>query len=505
MPISAKAQFERRKLDKSKEHTGHLMVSVAGESKDYVRTPVSTILVLDVSGSMNGQCGGAYRSWNNWIPGSPYQIEQHVSYSSYSPRTKMDALKETARKLVEHLSHTDEVGLVTFSDVATIVYERQKVENKGAVYNAINSMYPMGSTNMSGGLLQAFKMINKEFKGVKRIMLLTDGLANVGVSDASGLIDLLGLRDGSTISTFGFGTDCNRMLLEGMAKAAGGNSYFIDNAEDLSNTFAKELGGMLSCVAQNIEVKITPNKGVKVDLILNNFTVEDLQGTALIKAEDVYVGENKKILIKMNLEKVPRAKPRAISLAHIEVSYDDLITKKRETIKLNAKVEYVKGTHADTEIILEIREQLAIIEAAKAQEKAVRLANAGDFVGARSVIQCSMPMLNDVSLAGSAMCTSAYNMTESMLDSFDASKYTASYGATVSNDVSNSLRSRAGTGGLSDLYSTKIQKDMVQSFANKSAEGTTINPPSPEIKQAVEQMKKDAEEAKSFAKKRKQQ
>lgn len=497
MPISAKAQFERRKLDKSKEHAGHLMVSVAGESKDFVRTPVSTILVLDVSGSMGSPCGGGVNQYNNgYLGGTGF-----FSYSSYTPpKTKMDALKETARKLVEHLSCTDEIGLVTFSDVATVAYERRPLENKDAVYAAINSMYPTASTNMSGGLLQAFKMINQEFKGVKRIMLLTDGLANVGVSDPDGLLSVVGQRGNITISTFGFGMDCNRKLLEDISRVAGGTSYFIDNAEDLSNTFAKELGGILSCVAQNVEVKIVPNKGVSVDVILNNFTVEDLKGAALIKAEDVYAGENKKILIKMKLDKVPKAKPRAISLAHIEVSYDDLISKKRETIKLNAKVEYVKGEHADKEMILEIREQVAIIEAAKAQGRAVIYANAGNFDEARNVINCSMVMLSDASAAGSKLCGTAYNMTEDVMKGMTCDSYTEKLGASISNDVSNSLRSRAGTGGMSELYATKMQSDMVKSFAN-----TDINKSVPDLTVITPEVAKALEEAKaSFAKKRNQ-
>lgn len=514
MPISATAQFERRKLDKSMENTGHLMVSIAGESKDFVRTPVSTILVLDVSGSMNGNCGGAFAQPQPWAPHQPWGpiIYGGAHCSSlgggaawtgtvYNSKRKIDALKETARKLVEHLSSSDEVGLVTFSDVAEVVYERKAVENKDSIYAAINSMQPTSSTNMSGGLLQAFKMINKTFKGVKRIMLLTDGLANVGVSDPVGILQLIDQREGSTISTFGFGTDCNRKLLEDIAKAAGGNSYFIDSAEDLSNTFAKELGGILSCMAQNIEVKITPNKGVKVDSVLNNFTVEDKNGVAVIKAEDVYVGENKKILIKLQLEKVPNAKPRATSLAHVEVSFDDLVSKKHDTITLNPKVEYVKAADADKEAILEIREQLAIIEAAKAQAQAVQLASVGRYDDARGLIQCSMTALNDV---GTKLCSDVAALSNDVFDNMREEKYTASYGATVCNDSFSTMKGKAGTKGISSVYATQGQKDMMRSFADPS-DGTAINPPASISSVAPTEVNPPTPavpEVKTFAKKR---
>lgn len=499
MPISVKAQFERRKLDKSKDHTGHLMVSLAGESKDFVRTPVSTILVLDVSGSMNGAAGPQSQyigSSGVWAGGNNIGGWTCQPTYSWPTKTKLQALKETALKLVENLSACDEVGLVTFSDVAQVIYERRPLEDKWAVNAAINSMYTQGSTNMSGGLLQAFKMVNHHFKGVKRIILLTDGLANVGVSDPNGLLNVVDQREGTTISTFGFGMDCNRSLLEQIARAAGGTSYFIDNAEDLSNTFAKELGGMLSCIAQNVEVKITPNKGVSVDLVLNNFTVEDLQGTALIKAEDVYAGENKKILIKMKLNKVKRAKPRATSLAHIEVSYDDLVSKKRETMKLNAKVEYVKAAHADIELVLEVKEQVAIIEAAKAQKLAVTFADAGQYDLARNAINCSMVALQDAASSGSNLADQAYLMSSVTCDSFSADKYTRSIGASLSNDADNAMRHRVGTGGISKLYATQAQSDMVAKFGGTPEDKATVDPA---VAKALEEAKK------TFAKKRNQQ
>ena len=84
MSISISTQFDREKVDHTQDYEGHLMVSMQAEDKEFTRTPISTVLVLDVSGSMHGstQCG----------------------------KSKMDLLKETATKLVQNLTDNDEIA-----------------------------------------------------------------------------------------------------------------------------------------------------------------------------------------------------------------------------------------------------------------------------------------------------------------------------------------------------------------------------------------------------------
>ena len=70
--VAAAAQLDRRKVDRAEDYEGHLMVSIEGSDADFKRTPICTVLVLDVSGSMGG--------------------------------TKLDQLKETARKSAKNLT-----------------------------------------------------------------------------------------------------------------------------------------------------------------------------------------------------------------------------------------------------------------------------------------------------------------------------------------------------------------------------------------------------------------
>lgn len=501
MPISVKAQFERNKLDKSKAHSGYLMVSLAAKDTSFTRMPASFTLVLDVSGSMadpvtkNQTSFGISNKWNppgdmffctNGLPPfNPFQPVQSTVEWNWLAKRKIDVMKETAIKFVENLSEQDEISIVTFDSNVKVLVPRLKGANKESLKSLINSLQPGTSTNLSGGLLQACQLVNREFEGVRRVIALTDGLPNVGVSDPEGLkavIAQMTTTAGSkkpycTVSTFGFGTDCNQELLADMAKTGSGNYYFVADGADLQNTFAKELGGVLGCMAQNIEVKVSPNRGIKVESILNNFTVGDDNGVAVIKAEDIYVSENKHILIKLALKEVSKPKPRPVSIAHVEIAFDDLQTKKRQSISLNPKISYVKTSEADVIPVLEVVEQVAILEAAKAHKEAVKMANVGNFIGAASILRSASFFLDDAAHRGSEIAMCASSMHNDAVDNFTPEKYNASYGSTVSASADSTLRTRVGTKGLSDVYMNDGAAKMTKAF--EATPTSSVVPPTP--------------------------
>lgn len=508
MPISAKARFERNKLDKSKSHSGYLMVSLAANDSDFTRTPASFTLVLDVSGSMAERVGPEM-SWGSSHPQVYGCRTPNWTYDTHwldqkSTKTKLDLLKETTNKLIDNLAAPDEISIVVFDSNVRVLANRQSGSNKEALKNLVNSLYAGSSTNMSGGLYQALQLVNKDFKGVRRVMVLTDGIANVGVSDPHGLKSVVSqmVNNGDskkpycTLSTFGFGMNCNQELLADMSKIGMGNYYFIADGGDLQNTFAKELGGVLGCVAQNIEVKVKPNRGVKIESILNNFTVGDDAGTAVIKAEDIYASENKHILIKVALKQVSKPKPRPVSMAHVEVSFDELKSGKRQTFSFNTKIEYVKPEDADTIPVLEVAEQVAILEAAQAHKLAVKFANLGNFMEASNILRSASLNLHNAVDRGSAVACFAATSHDSTADNFTSQKYTASYGATVSASADSTLKTRVGTKGLSDVYMNKGAEDMTKAFEGNSAIPTptpvtpTLVTPTPTVQPAAPEKKK---------------
>jgi len=265
---------------------------------------------------------------------------------------KMDGLKEVARSLVQQLSSQDEIAIVTYSDASEIVQARISCSSKEAAIAAINKLRPTNCTNMGAGLIDGFKCINSDFTGVKRVFLLSDGLNNDGMSSPQVLNLVKNRREygkNITVSTFGLGNDCDQEFMADLAKIGDGNYYYIKDAADMRDTFARELGGALACEAQNIEVTVNPNNGNKVAGVLNDFTVEDKNGVAVIKAEDIYIGETRHILVKLKVSKVDHPKPRKVSVAHVGINFHDVNTNKSVSVDHNVMVDFVKASEADKE------------------------------------------------------------------------------------------------------------------------------------------------------------
>lgn len=441
------AQLDRKKISRDKDYEGHLMVSIKAEDKDFQRTPVEAILVLDVSGSMAGMTAGG--------------------------QSKLEAVKLTATKLVKNLTEKDEVAIVTFSGNIEVLQARINGGNKEAIYRAIASLRPLDSTNLSGGLLEGLKQVNKEFSGVKRVMLLSDGQANAGVFGREALVNLVKdqVKDGVTLSTFAFGNDADQETMADMAKAGQGNFYYIKDGRDMDDVFARELGGIISCLAQNIKVKIKPSGDNKILEVLNDFTVTDEKGTAVIGADDAYVGENKHVVLKMNVIKPDgKVKDRPFSVAHVEVSYDGLKSKKVEKHELNVKVEFVKDSEADEKPVMEVAEQVAFLTAARAQLKAVELANAGNYAGAQAEIKTAGIFLNQMAHEGSTCAAEAERVLLASHAMYDPQNYSMDFANATKGTARSATRYKAGgacgqsIGNLAGQHSNKAQQSMLRAF-----------------------------------------
>ena len=448
--VAAAAQLDRRRVDKSEDYEGHLMVSIEGSDADFKRTPICTVLVLDVSGSMGG--------------------------------AKLAQLKETANKIAKNLTDTDEIAIVAFASHVETVLERTSAANREKILAAISGLRATTMTNMSGGFMQGLRQVNEKFKGVKRIMLLTDGMANEGLRDHEELVGMVKGRDSSsTLSTFGFGTDCDQELLADMAKAGGGNFYFI-TGEDIKNVFARELGGMLSCIGQNLEVRIRPNKGGEVLEVLNDFTVDDSDGVAVVNAEDLFAGETKHVLVRLRVAR-PDGKPKArpFSVAHVEISWDGVKSKKHEKLELNPKVTFVKEKDADKEPVLEVAEQVALIEAANAQIAAVEAAERGDFDGARGILRGTQAAFAGLVDRGSDSVKGLVGTMDASAKGFTAKRYTAAYGSTVSNAALNATKYRKAAGDGAEFLSSNVDgtqsMDSLEADFTDGDDGVNVDPP----------------------------
>ncbi|MEB3104104.1 vWA domain-containing protein [Ferviditalea candida] len=215
----------------------YLLIEAKGNGEVQMnRAPVNLSLVLDRSGSMTG-----------------------------SP---LDYSKKACQFVIEQMTEQDLLSMIAFDDEIQTVFEPQPVTHKDLMKQQIASIQPGGSTNFSGGLIQGAQYVKqlKQDGTVQRVILLSDGHANNGVTDPIKLAAIAKeyQHGGVGNSTIGLGDGFDEELMEGIADSGGGNFYYVEKPDDIPGIFAKELQGLLSVVAQNVKLHIQPSDNVQI-------------------------------------------------------------------------------------------------------------------------------------------------------------------------------------------------------------------------------------------------
>ena len=180
--------------------------------------------------------------------------------SSMEMERKFDYALEACVGVVKNLRADDLFSLVTFDSEVEVVFPLDKIEDKNRVCEIIKNLSTRGMTYLSGGWEKAKdELLKAEPEILKRMLLLSDGVANRGIRDHRELITLVGdgLRDhGIRTSCLGFGDHYQEDLLSDMATHSTGNFYDVDSKEKLPIVFAAELEGALRISVENLRVRI---------------------------------------------------------------------------------------------------------------------------------------------------------------------------------------------------------------------------------------------------------
>ncbi|OBR63960.1 hypothetical protein A7K91_11230 [Paenibacillus oryzae] len=234
------------------------------------RAPINLSLVLDRSGSMSGE---------------------PLMYS-----------KKACRFVAEQMNINDLLSLVAFDDQVRTVLPPAKVTHKDLIKQRIDTIEAGGTTNLSGGLIEGAQHVrkNKAEGMVYRVILLSDGHANEGITDREKLFAITKeyRSSGVGISAMGVGDGFDEELMEGIAEHGGGNFYYIDKADDIPSIFQQELQGLLSVVAQNLKLRLIPSGGTQI-VGLYGYPVDDQEGHPIIHAGDLYQDEVKSVLVEL--------------------------------------------------------------------------------------------------------------------------------------------------------------------------------------------------------------
>jgi hypothetical protein len=190
--------------------------------------------------------------------------------ASMKSEQKLENVKHSLQFLLDFLRPNDKISIVTFSDHATTILKQVPVSSaeKENIRSRISLISIESNTNLSAGIVCVRDCLLNEVDTMKQgILLLTDGVANLGLTHSPHLVELMNktIRQfpGTSVSCIGYGSDHNVSLLQDMSAVGGGSYYVVNNLEDVATVFGDILGGLVSCTYQHIRVIFPPNTEMK--------------------------------------------------------------------------------------------------------------------------------------------------------------------------------------------------------------------------------------------------
>ena len=174
---------------------------------------------------------------------------------------RLGLVKESLEILVDELDEEDTVAIVTYSDGSGIVLYPTPVSERDAILDAIDDLSPGGSTNLESGLRTGYELASEAFRddGINRVVLASDGVANVGVTDPDALAAMIrGDADrGINLVTVGFGMgNFNDVTMEQLADQGDGFYAYVDTDDEAERLFEDELTSTLLTVARDAKIQV---------------------------------------------------------------------------------------------------------------------------------------------------------------------------------------------------------------------------------------------------------
>ncbi len=183
-----------------------------------------------------------------------------VSGSMQGP-DRLGLAKQSLKLLVENLRPDDTVALVTYAGSTGVVLPATPIAQRDRILQALDRLESGGSTAMGAGLDLAYAEAMKGLRpgAVSRVIVVSDGDANVGTSDPKGIQGIIAdrVKAGITVSTVGFGTGNYRdHLMEQLADTGNGNAFYVDSLEAARRIFSAQLASTLEVAAKDVKLQV---------------------------------------------------------------------------------------------------------------------------------------------------------------------------------------------------------------------------------------------------------
>jgi Ca-activated chloride channel homolog len=367
-PVEMTATLGQSVLAADQKQTVHVRIGLKGLATPAStnRPPMNIALVIDRSGSMGG--------------------------------ARIVAARNAAMMAIDRLSPRDIISVVSYDDKVEVEVPATKANDPRSIKDKIARLTPRGSTAIWAGMQKGADEIRK-FKSptmVNKIILLSDGLANVGPSkpDDFRRLGLQMAQEGITVSTIGLGTEYNEELMAGLAKSSEGTHKFVAEPADLAQFFAREFDDAQNVVAQDIIIHIDLAPGLTPNRALGRQA--EIKGSRMTFRLSQIIAETEQSLLL--IVDVPASAIGAVDIGRVTAEFKALDGTSRiiDGQPITARVSS-DAADIDTSVDKIVMRDVAILTAREDNEEAMRLRDAGRVEDSRKKF-----MENSIKLDGAA-------------------------------------------------------------------------------------------------------
>lgn len=355
--MQTRIKYGATKVARNQPTEVHVLVELEAPAAPEVdRPPIDVVAVIDRSGSMAGQ--------------------------------PLQSVKEAVARLIRFATPKDRIGVVVFDDTTSVILPLERHVDVEDAVRRIMHVESGGSTNLSGGWLQAREMLLQggRAEALRRIIVLTDGHANVGLQSVEQFAPIVSDARASGISTttIGFADGYDEQFLAGVADAGGGNEYWCAGSDQAMRVFTTEFDGLASVVAQNIEVTASiAGVASRVDVCQELPHTRPVDGSVVVNVGDSFGSETRRVLLRWRLDACTHLGPTAIG--RVDVKWTSIIGDvTTHAVELPLGVDVVETLQGvvDDGASPDVRAAVERMNAEMHRERARILADAGRFADA---------------------------------------------------------------------------------------------------------------------------
>ena len=320
---------------------------------------------------------------------------------------KLPYLKQAAKSILGRMTPRDRLAIVEYNEEVAVAWPSAPVESPALLAKVIDDLEARGATDLVAGMLAGVSQVAENYREsmVNRVLLLSDGLANRGVTHPLEILELVRQARGRgvPVTTLGLGLQYDEDLMQAIAENSGGAYYYIEDPAETASIFQRELTTLVATAVRDVDFRFIPGDSVRAVQVFGHVTRSD-GGATVVELPDLYGGERRTLVMRLELEQDGE---ESIRLGEIRLAYENVADGDRseERHELAVAVSSDSG-RVDRAKNSDVIVEAALVEAEADHEASLSLLESGRWqeakrrmAGLAARLSASNAELNDVRLA----------------------------------------------------------------------------------------------------------